>query len=272
MILIRNAATIFLSIMLGFNALAQDEQMIKIATDSGEMVIKLYEETPIHKANFVKLVSEGFYDGTVFHRVIENFMIQGGDPNSKEGATGIVGQGGPGYKVPGEINRRYIHVKGALSAARQGDNVNPNRESSGSQFYIVQGRTFTDEALDQFEARINQDIRTRMIQAFLSAQENVEYKYRLALAKKEKDQEAVKALFEEINPIIDAKLGDKVFAYTPEERELYKTIGGTPHLDMQYTVFGMVTEGLEVVDIIAATPKNGERPVNPVRMTMSLVE
>lgn len=268
----KNALAFLISICFALSSYSQDDQLIKIVTDSGDIVVKLYNETPLHKENFIKLVSDGFYDGTAFHRVIENFMIQGGDPNSKEGASGVPGQGGPGYKVPAEINRSHIHVKGALSAARQGDNVNPQRESSGSQFYIVQGRTFPDEALDQFEIKINQDMKNKMMRAFFQAEENEAYKTRLQQAKADGDNEAIKAVLDEVNPIIDAKFEDKKFKYTPEERELYKTIGGTPHLDMQYTVFGIVTEGLEVVDKIASVPKKGERPITPSRMTMTLVE
>ena len=268
----RNALVLLFSISLGLTGLAQKEQRVKIATDSGDITLKLYGETPLHQQNFVKLVGAGFYDGTAFHRVIENFMIQGGDPNSKEGGAVVPGQGGPGYKVPAEIRREFIHVKGALSAARQGDNTNPRRESSGSQFYLVQGRVFDDEALDQFESRINQDIRNQMMRAFFSADENEEYRSRLQICQMEKDQEAIKVLLDEVNPILDAKMGDKKFEYTEEERTLYKTIGGTPHLDMQYTVYGQVEVGIDVIDKLASIPKQGESPITPSRMTMTLVE
>lgn len=181
---------------------------IVIVTDFGDIEIELYDQTPQHRDNFIKLAKEGYYDGTLFHRVIRQFMIQGGDPDSKNARPGArLGNGGPKYTVPAEFVSEYIHQRGALAAARQGDNVNPTRASSGSQFYIVQGRTYTDEELDQYDQ--------------------------------------IKA----------------------EAREVYKTIGGAPHLDGGYTVFGRVIKGMEVVDQIADMETGGNnRPKVDVKI------
>lgn len=196
-----------------------NETMVDITTDYGTIRIKLYNETPKHRDNFMKLAQEGFYNGTIFHRVMNGFMMQGGDPTSKGAAAGVqLGNGGPGYTVPAEFNQNLFHKKGALCAARMGDQVNPNKESSGSQFYIVQGRIAGDEELNSTEMR----------------------------------------------------LGIK---YTPEQKQTYKTIGGTPFLDMNYTVFGEVVSGLDVVDkICAVQTQPGDRPATDVKMTVTPVK
>ena len=183
---------LFLLIALPSLALGQKNKVkadVVISTQFGDIGVILYEETPLHRANFLKLASEGFYDGTTFHRVMKDFMIQGGDPNSKSEETmNKAGLGGPGYTVPAEILPGKYHTKGMLCAARQPDRVNPKLESSGSQFYLVQGRTFNEAALTQPEKQISM------------------------VTKKE-------------------------FHYPEEQIEIYKTVGGTPWLDGQYTVF-----------------------------------
>lgn len=192
---------------------------VLISTSLGELVVELSDLTPKHRDNFLKLAEEGYYDGTLFHRVIPGFMIQGGDPDSKDAPAGkSLGMGGPGYQVDAEITPQLIHVKGALSAARMGDNVNPEKRSSGSQFYIVHGATVTDEMLDQYEA-------------------------------------------------------ENGWEYTPEQRAAYKKYGGTPFLDGQYTVFGRVIEGLEVIDKIATQPRDvHDRPSKDVSMKVTVVK
>lgn len=192
--------------------------MVIISTSLGDIKVKLYNETPYHRDNFLKLAKEAYYDNTLFHRVIKGFMIQGGDPDSKNATPEqSLGMGGPGYTLPAEINPNLFHKKGALSAARTGDQMNPQRRSSGSQFYVVQGKTYTDEELKQMEAR--------------------------------------------------------GFVFSDAQKTAYKTIGGTPFLDAQYTVFGEVVEGLEVLDKIAATEtKPGDRPAKDVKMTVKIVE
>ncbi|MBR6759669.1 MAG: peptidylprolyl isomerase [Alistipes sp.] len=193
-----------------------------MTTSMGEIHLELSDATPQHRDNFVKLVKEGYFDGLLFHRVIENFMIQGGDPDSRHAEAGaFLGEGGPGYTIPAEF--RYpelFHRRGALAAAREGDMVNPEKASAGSQFYIVWGKVFTDEQLDQMQQRIENRV-----------------------------------------------------VFTPEIREVYKTEGGTPHLDGAYTVFGHVTQGLEVVDAIQkVTTDENNRPTEDVRILSAKIK
>jgi peptidyl-prolyl cis-trans isomerase B (cyclophilin B) len=197
---------------------------VKITTSQGEMIVLLYDETPLHRDNFIKLVETGYYNDLLFHRCIRNFMVQGGDPNSRGAAQGQqLGIGGPGYTVDAEFNSKFIHKKGALAAARQGDAVNPGKKSSGSQFYIVQGSPCTDAQIEQYQRYVQQK-----------------------------------------NP---------GFTYTDEQKAIYKTLGGTAQLDMDYTVFGEVIQGLEVIDAIAAQPTAmGDRPVTDVKMTMEIIK
>jgi len=191
----------------------------EIGTPLGRLVVRLYDETPLHRDNFKKLVAEGFYNGTTFHRVIAGYMIQGGDPNSKDEDPYNDGNGGPGYTVPAEFNRAFFHKRGALVTARQPDQVNPERRSSGSQFFIVQGgRPFDAAMLDQMEEQIRRT------------------------------------------------LPDPNFTFSPEARAAYTTDGGAPQLDMQYSVFGELIEGFDVLDRIATTqtPRSTAQPAHPV--------
>ncbi|MCB9295000.1 MAG: peptidylprolyl isomerase [Lewinellaceae bacterium] len=192
--------------------------LAELETEYGSMIIQLYDATPKHQDNFVKLAEEGFYDSLLFHRVIQNFMIQGGDPDSKGAQQGQpLGSGGPGYTVEAEFVDSLIHIKGALAAARTGDAVNPQKRSSGSQFYIVQGQQLTEEMLDRIEAQ-------------------------------------------------------KGIRYSKEQREAYLEMGGTPFLDREYTVFGRVVEGLDVLDKIAGVQTDGrDRPVQDVAMKIKLI-
>lgn len=192
-------------------------QKVLISTDYGNMTVLLYDGTPKHRDNFIKLVKEGFYNGTLFHRVIKDFMIQGGDPDSKKAKAGQqLGIGGPGYTIEAEFRPEYYHKKGALAAARQGDQVNPERRSSGSQFYIVQGKKVTAAELNN------------MVQSTGAT-------------------------------------------YTADQINTYQNIGGTPFLDNQYTVFGEVIDGLDVIDKIAAANTGaGNRPVKDIKMTITL--
>lgn len=192
------------------------EQMAVIHTSYGDITIKLYNQTPQHRDNFVKLVKAQIFDGTLFHRVIKNFMIQGGDPQSKNAKPGdMLGSGDLGYTVPAEFVPGLIHKKGALSAARLGDNVNPARESSASQFYLVQGRVYQPQEIEMLRQR-GVDI-------------------------------------------------------SPENAEIYTTVGGTPFLDGQYTVFGEVVDGLDIIDKIAQQPTDPrDRPLEDIPMTITL--
>lgn len=187
--------------------------LVEIQTSLGNMTIKLYDETPLHRDNFIKLAESGFYEGTLFHRVIKGFMVQAGDPDSRGAEAGRrLGMGGPGYTVPAEFVDTLVHVRGALSAARQGDAVNPKKASSGSQFYIVQGKPVSSSQLDAMEMQ-------------------------------------------------------KGFTYTPQAREILTTVGGTPFLDRDYTVFGQVVKGMEIIDAIADSRTDGaDRPLTDVKI------
>ena len=263
----------FLLILVSTAVIAQESLVrLVIETDSGNMVVELFNETPAHRDNFLKLAKEGFYDGTSFHRVIKNFMIQGGDPNSKEGAEGAPGSGGPEYTIPAEIRPELFHQKGALSAARKGDNVNPKRESSGSQFYIVQGKKTNPTELKKIEERSNFDQKNAISRAFFSEPENEEYVARIKAAQADGNQDEIKAVMDEVSPLIDSRFEGRSFSYTEEQIEIYNTLGGTPFLDLQYTVFGQVIEGLDVIDKLAAIKTNGESPVAPHRMTVKVIE
>ena len=220
---------LFITILIAgvFNAEAQKDSTIRkkdrkrdvlLQTSMGDIVIRLSDSTPLHRDNFLKLVKVGFYDSVLFHRVIKDFMIQAGDPQSKKAKPGIpLGNGGPGYTRPAEFRTTLFHRKGVIAAARMGDNVNPEKASSGSQFYIVQGKKFTDVELDATEiSRLN---------------------------------------------------GRKIPA---GQREIYKTIGGTPHLDKNYTVFGEIIKGLDILDKIAAVETSKaadrDRPLEDIRI------
>ena len=185
--------------------------MVEMTTNYGKMLLLLYDDTPLHRDNFIKLAVEGTFDGLLFHRVSGKFMIQGGDPDSRGAKPGkMLGEGTLGYNIPAEFRPNLFHKRGALCAAREGDMVNPKKESSASQFYIVQGRVWKTEELDEMEKRFGK-------------------------------------------------------TFGPEQREAYTTIGGTPHLDGDYTVFGEVIEGMEVVDKIAAVKcDRNDRPVEDV--------
>ncbi|MBQ6725530.1 MAG: peptidylprolyl isomerase [Bacteroidales bacterium] len=219
--------TFFLFLTLGIFAQKTDtkgvtnnkKSYVLLQTDYGNMKILLYEDTPLHRENFIKLVKSGFYDGLLFHRVINGFMIQGGDPDSRNAQPGVMlGNGGPGYTIPAEFNTKYYHKKGVIAAAREGDNVNPMKESSGSQFYIVQGKVYNEAIMQKIAAQMNK-------------------------------------------------------TFSEEQIKAYGTIGGSPWLDNDYTVFGEVVEGLEVIDKIAAVKCGpNDRPMEDVKMTMKIIE
>ena len=215
-----NKAALLVIIFLFLSSYCFSQKKVSILTNKGEIVVQLYNETPKHRSNFIKLVQEDFYDSTLFHRVIADFMIQGGDPQSKSSSNSKeLGNGGPGYTIQSEISNEFIHKKGALAAARQGDDINPSRRSSGSQFYIVDGREWPRKYMPKFEE----------------------------------------------------KRGKK---YTEEELNIYETIGGTPHLDGQYTVFGEVIQGMNIVEELSKI-KTGraDRPtVDIMIIKMELVQ
>ncbi len=200
-------------------------------------------------------------------------MIQGGDPQSVGAAPDVVlGNGGPGYTLPAEFNTKFIHKKGALAAARQGDNVNPEKRSSGSQFYLLQGRKYTASDMQRFEERNAQVQKQQLMNQFFQKPENKAYLDKLTKIKEEKDQEAMNALIKEIEPIINVEFEKSPAQYTAEQLKIYEEIGGTPHLDGGYTVFGEVVEGLEIIDQIAGVETlKGDRPKMDIKVKMKLL-
>ena len=238
---------------------------VQIKTSLGDITVRLYDETPLHRDNFIKLAKEGYYNGTLFHRVIKNFMIQGGDPDSKGAAAGVqLGTGGPGYTVPAEfVYPQYFHKKGALAAARQSDQVNPEKKSSGSQFYIVTGEVYSAGKLTQLEKHLEQ----RMLQSIFDSLV-VENRDKILQLRRNRDQAGIAAIQEQLQKDTFAKakeMGKPKF--TDAQREAYTTVGGTPFLDNDYTVFGEVEEGMYVIDAIQNVATGaGDRPNNDVVM------
>lgn len=243
--------------------------IVKISTPKGDIRVRLYDETPQHRDNFVKLVNEGFYNGTLFHRVIKGFMIQGGDPDSIGAPAGkMLGTGGPGYNVPAEIvYPQLFHKRGALAAARQSDEVNPERESSGSQFYLVYGKVYTPQELKQMEKQMSmqqeQSIFNKLVQ---------QNRAQILELRKARNQAGLQELQDQL--IAETKKQMKELPapkFTPEQQETYTTVGGTPFLDNQYTVFGEVESGMEVVaEIQQCATLSADRPKEDISMTMTI--
>ncbi len=270
--------TILFALLFGnlLTACAQqkkDESVVTIKTPYGEMVAILYDETPKHKANFIKLINEKFYDSLLFHRVMPEFMIQGGDPNSKKATAGQpLGNGGPGYTIDAEINPKLFHERGALSAARLSDQMNPTKASSGSQFYIVQGKKYTPEELSQLEQNINNSRKSTLLREILLMPQYASVMQLINEKQQAQDGAWLNEFFEKSDTLIQkAKPGYTRFAFTDKQKELYTTVEGTPFLDGDYTVFGKVIKGIEVVGKITALPKDTQnRPTEDVRMTITV--
>lgn len=239
---------------------------VAIDTDLGTVVLKLYNETPNHRDNFVKLANEKFFNGTIFHRVIKDFMIQGGDPSSKNAQKGkIYGADDAGYLLDAEFVNNIYHKRGALAMAREGDNVNPKKKSSSSQFYIVVGKKFTHEELDEIEKRMNeQKIR------------DLQLELRLDMLLNEKDAHNPEVVMR-VNEIVQRKTDSLIntgfgFKFSEEQREIYTTIGGTPHLDGAYPVFGEVVKGMDIVEKISKLPTDKhDRPTKDIKMKVKVI-
>ena len=262
------AASIF---MMAASCSSSDKDfLVTISTPYGDMKAILYDETPLHKENFLKLSNEGFFDSLLFHRVIKDFMIQGGDPNSKNAEKGApLGSGGPGYTVPAEFQSHLIHEKGALSAARQGDNVNPKKESSGSQFYIVQGKVWTEQELTLDMNKLGLAARQMISDPQYDSIKQVLF----AIYESEGPEAYGNKLVELSSYIASAMYVDVKKEFPAERLSTYTTVGGAPHLDDQYTVFGKVIDGLDVIDKIAEQATDPrDRPVDDIIMSVKVEE
>lgn len=244
--------------------IAEEEKRktVEMVTNYGTITLQLYNETPLHRDNFIKLAKENAYDSVLFHRVIQKFMIQGGDPDSKKAQPqDTLGEGDVWYTIQAEFNPNLFHKRGVLGAARED---NPERASSGMQFYIVQGKVFNDSLLDAAEIRINTWLAEHDIQ------KDSQHTYLLDSLKKASENEN-KSLYNQYKDSIQqwAEADKKFQRYTipKSQRDIYKTIGGTPHLDQNYTVYGEVINGMDVVDRIAAVPTGTfDRPIKDVRI------
>ncbi len=265
---------IFILILVsGCGQNTKNDYVITIKTKYGDMTAILYDETPKHKENFIKLAKEKFFDSVLFHRVIQGFMIQGGDPDSKKAQPGQhLGSGGPGYTIPAEINPKYFHEKGALSAARLGDNVNPKKESSGSQFYIVQGTVMKTNEIGALKYD-QQKLMAGLGQMYQSQQHAALFDS-LNKIYTSGDMQAYQAKLFSLAPRVEKVTGVKIIRdVNPAKVQAYTTAGGSMHLDGEYTVFGKVIKGLEVIDKIAAVQKDqGERPLEDIKMTVTVDE
>lgn len=248
----------------------EKEHLITIKTEYGDMHAILYNATPEHKANFIKLAKDGYYDSMLFHRVIEEFMIQGGDPKSKDAKPGVpLGSGGPDYKIPAEFQDDLFHKKGALSAARQPDPMNPKKESSGSQFYIVDGKTWDKQELSIDMIKLNKALNTLLIRT--DYREEREELLRLyENGELDEYNERIMDLADDVEEKLNLDVKRKM---SEEKLEAYTTIGGVPHLDGEYTVFGQVIDGLDIIDKIATQPTDHrDRPKEDIRFYVSVEE
>jgi peptidylprolyl isomerase len=231
-----------------------------IKTTLGDITLKLYDGTPVHRDNFIKLVNSGLYDNVLFHRVIQNFMIQTGDPETRSLSSHEIPDSINTYTIPSEFNPAYFHKKGALAAARQGNSDNPEMRSSGTQFYIVQGVKFTESELVQAENMINSNIKQAIFNKIMMHTSDSLHSSGLTPTDEEIQEIASVKMFDWLS-------SNKGYIIPEEQRLVYKTSGGVPRLDGTYTVFGEVTEGIDIVDRIAASATDSnDRPLNDIRI------
>ncbi len=262
---------VFAGILFSLCGMGQST-IVEISTNMGDMKFRLYDDTPKHRDAFIDLAEEGYYDGTLFYRVIQNFLIQGGSKSSKDAPPGKrIGYGDPDKTVDDEIRPNHFHKKGALCAPRQPDEVNPFQQSDISQFYIVKGREFTTGELDTMEMAVNRPIRSKIVQKYLTP----EVRNELQMLKEEKMVDEFREIAERVKSEIESEysLQTDVLEFTDEEREAYTTIGGYPELDGEYTVFGECISGFDVINKIAAldTDKNN-RPFTDVVIHVNVLE
>ncbi len=263
------------AVLLTVNAQTLSKETVIIETNYGNMKIKLFEETPLHKANFLKLVKEKVFDSLLFHRVINGFMIQGGDLLSKKAKPGdSLGHGDMGYTVPAEFNTKLIHKKGRLAAARESDDINPKFESSAAQFYIVMGKKRTMEELKKYEERINKTHYTNCARAFMKTDEGKALKKKYDRLKAENNLDSATFVNAQIEAFIQTEhIKTPEYKFSQQQIDAYTSVGGTPHLDGTYTVFGEVIEGIEVIERIAAAKTDKrDRPLEDIRMKVSLIK
>ena len=258
-----------ISLLLLASCAAEKDYLITFQTRYGNMKAILYDATPQHKENFIKLAKSGAYDSTTFHRVIRDFMIQAGDINAKAKEQTPVD-----YTIPAEFNDTLIHVKGAIAAARQADQVNPKKESSGSQFYIIQGRQFTEEELEAMMLNRRMQLQQDQFRRLLGKPEYASLRQEVLQLQQQGNYAAIQEKIENSTPIIEKEFGPQPdYTLTEQQRQAYTTLGGAPHLDRDYTVFGQVVEGLPIIDSIASVvTAAADRPVDDVYLSVKVEE
>lgn len=242
---------------------------VELKTSLGDIVVALYNETPKHRDNFIKLVNDGYYDGVLFHRVIKDFMVQTGDGNSKTATPGqMLGDGDPGYTIPAEfVYPKYFHKRGALAAARTGDQVNPERASSGSQFYIVTGKLYSSSELEMMKSRLADGKKQGIFQKLA-----MQHRDEIIKMQSTQDSAGLQALQEKLIAQTEAEYANDPFRLTDQQMDAYTTVGGTPHLDGQYTVFGEVVKGMDVVDAIQNVKTGAnDRPEEDVKIIKATI-
>ncbi len=242
---------------------------VELKTSLGDIVVALYNETPKHRDNFIKLVNDGYYDGVLFHRVIKDFMVQTGDGNSKTATPGqMLGDGDPGYTIPAEfVYPKYFHKRGALAAARTGDQVNPERASSGSQFYIVTGKLYSSSELEMMKSRLADGKKQGIFQKLA-----MQHRDEIIKMQSTQDTAGLQALQEKLIAQTEAEYANDPFRLTDQQMDAYTTVGGTPHLDGQYTVFGEVVKGMDVVDAIQNVKTGAnDRPEEDVKIIKATI-
>ncbi len=249
--------------------LGKKDRIVEVETEYGNIKIRLYDETPAHRDNFVKLAHENYFDATLFHRVIDGFMIQGGDPDSKGAKLGQrLGEGGPGYQIPAEIKAGLFHKRGVLAAAREGDDVNPEKKSAGSQFYIAQGKVYTPAELDSLQIKMNAKLKSSIFKKI--QMEKAEY---LSKCQMEGELDKLTEAIDRIKFEVDSLYSTQKIVLSKEQIEAYTTVGGIPHLDGNYTVYGEVIEGMDLIDSIARVETDDfDRPLKDISMKIKVLK
>lgn len=261
---------LFVNMSCGLAENKNAEKIVQIETEYGTLKVKLYNETPLHRDNFIKLINDGFYSDLLFHRVIQNFMIQGGDPDSKNAEPGqMLGRGDLGYTIPAEINPKFFHRRGVLAAARQGDQANPEKRSSASQFYILQGKVFRPGELDTLKTKMEESRKTAMMQKKVKAIEP-----ELNKLSTEGKQDEIMTRINAIRDTVNAEAAKlPPIGFSEEQIKAYTTVGGYPSLDNNYTIFGEIIEGLDIIDKIAQQPTDQyDRPKTDIKFSIKLIK
>lgn len=248
---------------------APEGPMVLIQTKYGNMKVVLYNETPLHRDNFMKLTKEGVFDSLIFHRVIKGFMVQGGDPNSKRATKDqVLGDGDLNYTVPAEIVPGIIHKKGVIAAARNGDEVNPERRSSATQFYLAQGKVYKLDDIPALELNLNSRAAESLFQKMKSEKIDTLMLFQMA-----RNMEGYNKLLDKLKQNAIRETEKNPLKLTKQQIETYTTLGGIPHLDGAYTVFGEVLDGMAVIDSIAAQPTGAnDRPLENIRMMVKVIK